>query len=60
MVNIVELVDRLSGVSTLKDRIAQLDKVLEGMQRIQLEQQRALAELQGQVRALIAINREMK
>ena len=52
---VTEILDRLSGVSALKEKIAQQDRVLEGMQRIILDQQRELAELKGTMRALVAI-----
>jgi uncharacterized coiled-coil protein SlyX len=53
---VTDILDRLSGVAILKERLAQQDKVLDGMQRIMLEQQRDIAELKGSLKALIAIS----
>ncbi len=52
---VAEILDRLTGVSTLREKVAQQDKVLEGMQRIMLDQQRELAELKGTLRALVTM-----
>jgi uncharacterized coiled-coil protein SlyX len=52
-----DILDRLSGVSQLKERIALQDRTLERMQSLMLEQQRELAELKGMVRALVSIQR---
>jgi uncharacterized coiled-coil protein SlyX len=52
---VTDILDRLSGVAILKEKMAQQDKVLEGMQRVVLEQQRDIAELKGSLKALIAI-----
>lgn len=52
---VTDILDRLSGIAILKEKIAQQDKALEGMQRIMLEQQRDIAELKGSLRALIAL-----
>ncbi|MBL0728200.1 hypothetical protein [Piscinibacter sp. HJYY11] len=56
---VAEIVDRLSGVSALREKVAQQDKVLEGMQRILLEQQRELAELKGTLRALVTMQQAL-
>ena len=53
---LTDLLDRLSGVTTLREKIAQQDKVLEGMQRIILEQQKDIAELKGTMKAIVAIS----
>ena len=53
---VTDILDRLSGVSQLKERIAQQDKVVERMQVIMLEQQRDIAELKGSLKAIIAIS----
>ena len=50
-----DILDRLSGVTSLKEKIAAQDKVLEQMQRIMLEQQKDLAELRGTLKALVAL-----
>lgn len=52
---LAEILDRLSDVSTLREKTAQQDRVLESMQRIVLEQQRELAEIKGTLRALRAL-----
>jgi uncharacterized coiled-coil protein SlyX len=56
---VAEIVDRLSGVSALREKVAQQDRVLEGMQRILLEQQRELAELKGTLRALVTMQQSL-
>jgi uncharacterized coiled-coil protein SlyX len=52
---VTDILDRLSGVSALREKVAQQDKVLEGMQRIMLEQQRELAEVRGTLKALVTM-----
>ncbi|XVJ71440.1 MAG: hypothetical protein HEQ39_18985 [Rhizobacter sp.] len=52
---VAEILDRLSGVAILREKVAQQDKVLEGMQRIVLDQQRELAEVKGTLRALVTM-----
>jgi uncharacterized coiled-coil protein SlyX len=52
---VTDILDRLSGVASLKEKIAQQDRVLERMQRIMLEQQRDIAELKGTLKALVAL-----
>ncbi|MCR5885421.1 hypothetical protein LRS03_22200 [Rhizobacter sp. J219] len=56
---VAEIVDRLSGVAALREKVAQQDKVLEGMQRILLEQQRELAEVKGTLRALVTMQQSL-
>ncbi len=56
---VAEIVDRLSAVSALREKVAQQDKVLEGMQRILLEQQRELAEVKGTLRALVTMQQSL-
>jgi len=50
-----DILDRLSGVNSLKEKMASQDKVLEQMQRIMLEQQKDIAELKGTLKALVAL-----
>jgi uncharacterized coiled-coil protein SlyX len=57
---VADILDRLSGVSQLKERLAQQDKVIERMQAIMLDQQKELAEMRGTLKALIAIQGESK
>lgn len=52
---VTDILDRLSGVTQLKEKLQQQDRVLERMQKILLDQQRDLAELKGMVKALVAI-----
>lgn len=52
---VTDILDRLSGVAQLKEKLQQQDRVLEQMQRILLEQQRELSEVRGMVKALVAI-----
>jgi uncharacterized coiled-coil protein SlyX len=52
---VTDILDRLSGVAILKEKLAQQDKVLDGMQRILLDQQRDIAELKGSPKAVISI-----
>jgi uncharacterized coiled-coil protein SlyX len=52
---VAEILDRLTGVSTLREKVSQQDKVLEGMQRIMLDQQKELAEVKGTLRALVSM-----
>ena len=53
---VADILDRLSGVSQLKERIAQQDKVIERMQVILLDQQRDIAELKGSLKVVIALS----
>lgn len=52
---VTEILDRLSGISALKDRIVQQDRILEQMQHIVLDQQRDIAEMRGMMKALMAM-----
>lgn len=52
---VTDILDRLSGVAILKEKLAQQDRVLEGMQRIVLDQQRELAEIRGTLKAVVAM-----
>ncbi len=52
---VTEILDRLSGINTVKERLISQDKVIDQMQRIMLEQQRDLAELKGMVKALVSV-----
>jgi uncharacterized coiled-coil protein SlyX len=57
---LTDILDRLSGVAALKEKITHQDKVIEGMQRIMLEQQRDLAELKGTLRAMVTLQTDRK
>jgi uncharacterized coiled-coil protein SlyX len=56
---VAEILDRLTGVSMLREKVAQQDKVLEGMQRIMLDQQRELAEIKGTLRAMVSMQQAL-
>jgi len=53
---VTEILDRLPGVAILKEKLARQEKVLEGIQRLMLNQQRDIAELKGSLKALIAVS----
>lgn len=55
MSSIAEILDRLSGVAVLKEKLSQQDQVLAGMQRIMLEQQKDIAELKGMLKGMLAV-----
>lgn len=55
---LTEVLDRLSGVAVVKEKIIQLDRVIEGMQKIMLDQQKDIAEMKGTLKALISIKKE--
>jgi len=57
---VAEILDRLSGVAALREKVAQQDKTLDGMQRIMLDQQRELAEVKGTLRALVTMQSSSK
>ncbi|MBX3622260.1 MAG: hypothetical protein KF891_20030 [Rhizobacter sp.] len=56
---VAEILDRLTGVSMLREKVAQQDKVLDGMQRIMLDQQRELAEIKGTLRAMVTMQQSL-
>jgi hypothetical protein len=56
---LVDVLDRLSGIAVLREKLIQQDKVLEGMQRIMLDQQREIAELRGMMKGIIEIQRRI-
>jgi DNA-binding FrmR family transcriptional regulator len=47
--------DRLSGVQVVKERLSDLTGQLADMRRMIIEQQKDVAELKGQIRALVQI-----
>jgi len=51
---VTDILDRLSGVSALKERVIAQDRIIEQMQRLMLDQQRELAEVKGMLKALTA------
>ena len=50
---LADVLDRLSGVAEVKARVTDLTLHLAEMRRIILDQQKELAELRGQLKALI-------
>jgi uncharacterized coiled-coil protein SlyX len=57
---VTDILDRLSGVSALKERVVTQDKIIEQMQRLMLEQQRELAEVKGMLKTLLALRGKAK
>ncbi|MSQ58754.1 MAG: hypothetical protein EXR36_03685 [Betaproteobacteria bacterium] len=55
---LADILDRLAGVATLKEKIGNQDRIIEGMQHVLLDQQKDLAELKGMMRALVSIQSE--
>ena len=55
---LTEILDRLSGVAQLKERLAQQDKIIERMQIIVLEQQKDIAEIKGAIKAVVSMHSE--
>lgn len=53
MTIVTDILDRLSGVAVLKERVNDLTGQLSDMRRILIEQQKDVAELRGQLKALI-------
>ncbi|MEO6024916.1 MAG: hypothetical protein ABIP64_17745 [Burkholderiales bacterium] len=56
---LIDILDRLSGVQVVKERLADLAAQLGDMRRVILEQQKDVAELKGQIRALIQIQSQI-
>lgn len=52
---LADVLDRLSGVAEVKARVTDLAAHLSEMRRIILDQQKELAEVKGQLKALIQI-----
>jgi uncharacterized coiled-coil protein SlyX len=50
---VTEILDRLSGIAALKDRVTDLSGQLAELRGLILEQQKSLAEVRGQLKALI-------
>ena len=57
---VTDILDRLSGVSALRERVVAQDKIIEQMQRLMLDQQRELAEVKGMLKALVALRDRAK
>jgi uncharacterized coiled-coil protein SlyX len=52
---VADILDRLTGINSVKERLIAQDKVIDQMQKIMLEQQRDLAEVKGMLKALISM-----
>jgi hypothetical protein len=52
---VTDVLDRLTGINSVKERLISQDKVIDQMQRIMLDQQRDLAEVKGMLKALVAM-----
>ncbi|MFM2067113.1 MAG: hypothetical protein RLZZ584_2022 [Pseudomonadota bacterium] len=52
---LTDILDRLSGIAALKERVVELSGQLGEMRKVMVEQQKDIAALQGQLRALIQI-----
>lgn len=50
---LTDILDRLSGIAALKDRVNDLATQLGDMRKVLVEQQKDVAGLQGQLKALI-------
>jgi hypothetical protein len=57
---VTDILDRLSGVSALKERVVTQDRIIEQMQRLMLDQQRELAEIKGMLKTLVALRSKAK
>ena len=56
---LTDILDRLSGVQVVKERLVDLATQLSDMRRVIIEQQKDLAELKGQIRALVQIQSQI-
>jgi uncharacterized coiled-coil protein SlyX len=56
---LTDILDRLSGVQVVKERLADLTTQLSELRRIIIEQQKDVAELKGQIRALVQIQSQL-
>jgi len=50
---LTDILDRLSGIGAVRERVGDLTTQLADMRRVMVEQQKDIAGLQGQLRALI-------
>lgn len=57
---LTEILDRLSGMAALREKLQMQDKVLEGMQRIMLDQQKEIAEMRGALKAMLELQKRAK
>jgi uncharacterized coiled-coil protein SlyX len=52
---VTDVLDRLTGINSVKERLITQDKVIDQMQKIMLDQQRELAEVKGMLKALVTM-----
>jgi len=52
---LTDIMDRLSGIAALKERVTDLSTQLTDIRKVSIEQQKDIAELKGQLKALIQI-----
>lgn len=52
---LAEMMDRLSGITSLKERVTELNGQLGDIRRVVVEQQKDIAELKGQLKAILTI-----
>jgi uncharacterized coiled-coil protein SlyX len=52
---VTDVLDRLTGINSVKERLITQDKVIDQMQKIMLDQQRELAEVKGMLKALVSM-----
>jgi hypothetical protein len=50
---VTEIMDRLSGINAVKERVTDLTGQLGEMRKVMIEQQKDIAELKGQLKAMI-------
>jgi DNA-binding FrmR family transcriptional regulator len=55
---VTDILDRLSGITAVKERVADLTGQLAEIRRLMIEQQKELAQVQGQLKALLQIQAE--
>jgi len=55
MSTLTEILDRLSGISALRERVGELSGHIDQMRTMIVAQQRDVSNIQGQLRALIQI-----
>ena len=52
---LTDILDRLSGLQIVKERLGDLTAQLTEMRRVMMDQQKDVAELKGQIKALVQI-----
>jgi uncharacterized coiled-coil protein SlyX len=56
---LTDILDRLSGIAALKERVIDQQRQLEEVRRVVIDQQKEVAEVKGQLKALITIQSQM-